>query len=192
MSANVNAIRESIGTQSAAFAAKENDFAERVTTANGMYETTEQENTARVQAAGQGMGDEKEHRHGAKPVDYKRDKGDDPKKPDPDKPNPKDQNLNYPRRSADGTYRGGNDGLDGKLDEKQALDKLERETGTKIIRQQVRATVDGANRKDPITGKRTGPQQYRYYDGLMPTGTPGEYIGIEAKGHGVDRTPDQK
>ncbi|WP_286151300.1 MULTISPECIES: methyl-accepting chemotaxis protein [unclassified Mycobacterium] len=106
-----------------------------------------------------------------------------PKPGDP--PNPKDPNPNYPNRNNDGTYRGGNDGRDGKLEEKLALDKREAQTRIPITRDQVRATVPGATNPD-------GSEQWRYYDGLEPTGRTGEYLGLEAKGDGGVRTGPQK
>ncbi|TDZ80277.1 hypothetical protein [Mycobacteroides salmoniphilum] len=116
-------------------------------------------------------------------VDYRRDTPREPADPSP-KPDPKGQNPNYSNRNNDGTYRDGN-ALDGKDDEKAALDRREKATNVKSIRDQVRATVPGAESKP-------GVDQWRYYDGLEPTGRPDEYIGLEAKGSGGDRTAPQK
>ncbi|SKQ44034.1 hypothetical protein [Mycobacteroides abscessus] len=116
-------------------------------------------------------------------VDFRRDTPREPADPSP-KPDPKGQNPNYPNRNNDGTYRDGN-ALDGKDDEKAALDKREKDTNIKSIRDQVRATVPGAESKP-------GVAQWRYYDGLEPTGRPDEYIGLEAKGIDGDRTAPQK
>lgn len=116
-------------------------------------------------------------------VDFRTDTPREPADPSP-KPDPKGQNPNYPNRNNDGTYRDGN-ALDGKDDEKAALDKREKDTNIKSIRDQVRATVPGAESKP-------GVAQWRYYDGLEPTGRPDEYIGLEAKGIDGDRTAPQK
>ncbi|CAM5681252.1 hypothetical protein MAUB1S_01466 [Mycolicibacterium aubagnense] len=102
------------------------------------------------------------------------------------KPNPKDPNPNYPNRTVDGKYGDGNS-LDGKAAEKAALDKRQKDLGITIIRDQVVAT-----HPDVINDDTKKPQG-RLYDGLEPTGVPGEYIGVEAKTHeGVDRTKAQK
>ncbi|SHT86856.1 putative conserved membrane protein [Mycobacteroides abscessus subsp. bolletii] len=105
-------------------------------------------------------------------VDFQRDTPRDPPKPDPKGPHP-----DYPGRTNDGKFGKGNNG-DGKFEEKIALDKREQRTKIPIIRQKVRAVVPGALNPD-------GSQQWRYYDGLEPTGNPNEYIGIEGKRDGV-------
>lgn len=116
-----------------------------------------------------------------KAVDYRHFKQE-PGPADPDDPN---RHALYPNRNPWGLY-GPNNQDDGKAAEKAALDELQRNTGIPIIRQQVRATHPDVI--DPATGK----PQPRYYDGLMPTGVPNQYIGIEAKTHaGVDLSPKQ-
>jgi hypothetical protein len=107
-----------------------------------------------------------------------------PPPPPPDPGEPKEPHATDPNRSADGTYGPGNFG-DGKAAEKAALDELERQRHVPIIRQQVRATHPDVI--DPETGKPQG----RFYDGLMPTGNPDEYIGIEAKTHPGAHRADQ-
>lgn len=115
-------------------------------------------------------------------VDYHQFKQD----PPPADPNPKDPHETDPNRSRDGTYGPGNSG-DGKAAEKAALDARERRTGIPIIRDQVRATHPDVINPD------TGKPQGRFYDGLEPTGNPGEYIGIEAKtSEGVDLPKNQQ
>ncbi|MHA7663722.1 WXG100 family type VII secretion target [Mycolicibacterium sp. HS_4_1] len=107
-------------------------------------------------------------------------------KQDTPTPNPKDPNPNYPNRTRDGKYGDGNS-FDGKAAEKAALDKRQKDLGIPIIRDQVVAT-----HPDVINDDTKKPQG-RLYDGLEPTGVPGEYIGVEAKTHeGVDRTKAQK
>lgn len=102
------------------------------------------------------------------------------------KPNPKDPNPNYPNRTNDGKYGTGNS-LDGKAAEKAALDKRQADLGIPIIRDQVVATHPDVINPD------TGKPQRRLYDGLEPTGVPGEYIGVEAKTHqGVGRDKPQQ
>jgi len=91
----------------------------------------------------------------------------------------------YPNRNKNGTYGDGNT-ADGKEAERKALDQREEETGTPLIRDQVRAT------HPDVQNPKTGKPQGRYYDALEPTGNPDEYIGVEAKTHeGVDLTADQ-
>lgn len=111
-------------------------------------------------------------------VDFRRDTPRDPPKPDPKAPHP-----DYPGRTNDGKFGQGNNG-DGKLEEKLALDKREGKTKIPIIRQKVRAVVPGALNPD-------GSEQWRYYDGLEPTGNPNEYLGIEGKRDGVKLTGPQ-
>ncbi|WP_205626353.1 hypothetical protein [Mycolicibacterium conceptionense] len=94
---------------------------------------------------------------------HPQDDPDDPWSPHPD----------YPNRTKNGKYGKGNS-RDGKAAEKAALDKREEDTGIPIVRQQVRATHPDVRHPD-------GTPQYRYFDGLEPTGNPDEYIGIEAK-----------
>jgi PPE family protein len=100
--------------------------------------------------------------------------------------NPNDPNPNYPGRTNDGKYGDGNS-QDGKAAEKAALDNRQEQLGIPIIRDQVRAT------HPDVTNPKTGQPQGRFYDGLEPTGVPGEYIGVEAKTHqGVGLTADQR
>lgn len=99
-------------------------------------------------------------------------------------PQPKPQHPDYPERTVDGRYKTANSGRDGKWEEKIALDKYEEKTQVPIIRDQVKATHPNAVNRD-------GSLQRRYYDGLQPTGAPGEYIGIEGKGDGVKVRPPQ-
>jgi hypothetical protein len=113
-------------------------------------------------------------------VDYKTAPA--PKDPG-DKPNPYDQNEKYPNRNNLGQYGAGNS-RDGKAEEEAALRDREGKTGIPIERQQVRAT-------HPDVTNDNGKPQWRYYDGLEPTGNPDEYIGIEAKGHPGAHQPYQ-
>ena len=116
---------------------------------------------------------------GVQLVDYKKSP---PTPADPDK-DPYAQNPDYPNRNNLGHYGAGNS-KDGKAEEQAALDFREDETGISIERQQVRAT-------HPDVTKPDGKPQWRYYDGLEPTGNPDEYIGIEAKGHPGAHQPYQ-
>jgi len=105
----------------------------------------------------------------AQPVDHTFKQG-------PDQPGtgPYDPNPRFPSRNNLGHYGSGNTGsADGAAAAEKALQDLERDNNTTLIRQQIRVSV-----LDPTTGQPI----YRYYDALEPVpGHPGEYIGIEVK-----------
>lgn len=94
-----------------------------------------------------------------------------PPKDPGDKPDPWGPNPNYPNRTNNGKYGVGNS-VDGKAAEGAALGQRELDTGIPILRGQVRAT------HPDVTNPATGKPQGRFYDGLEPTGVPGEYIGV--------------
>lgn len=83
-----------------------------------------------------------------------------------------------PNRDERGRYTDGNSSP-GKDKEQQGLDEFEEETGEQVIRQQVKATVDGGNPNG------------RYFDGLYknPDGT---YTAIEVKSGTASKDANQR
>jgi hypothetical protein len=173
--------------QTAARQAEQQAFAADITAKAQALAAMDQQVASQITSAvaplnGFSFGSDAEHGGTVQAVDYHHFKQE-PGPADPDDPN---RHALYPNRNPWGYYGQGNRD-DGKAAEQAALDRLQRDMGVPIIRQQVRATHSNVN--DPDTGK----PQPRYYDGLMPTGKPNQYIGIEAKSHaGVDLTTAQK
>lgn len=80
-------------------------------------------------------------------------------------------------RAPDGTYTGA-DGV-AKAKEQQGLDEVEKEFNTTVIRDQVKATVDGGNPNG------------RFFDGLVKNDD-GTYTAVEIKSGGGSKTPEQR
>ncbi len=166
--AQAQTLAAEIRIRAAALSAADHRIAAKITTATAPLSGIAFEEEAPDTGAGQTSANGK---NTVQAVDYK----EAPAPTDPgDKPNPYDQNPRYPNRNNLGQYGAGNS-RDGKAEEEAALANREAQTGIPIERQQVRAT------HPEVT--RDGKPQWRYYDGLEPTGNPDEYIGIEAKGH---------
>lgn len=99
----------------------------------------------------------------------------------------------YPGRDTSGRFVPGNTGsVDGAAAAEQRLQKFETQNDTTLIRQQVRAAVIDPATGQPMTDPQTGKPLFRYYDALAPTGTPGQYVGIEVKSGSADLTRSQR
>lgn len=96
----------------------------------------------------------------------------DPGGPDNPVGNGRERHPKYKDHRLDGTWAPGNSGVDGDEAMNYTFDRME-EDGIELVRQQVAVYV-----VDPKTGTRL-PR--RTYDALMPTGVPGQYVGIEHK-----------
>ncbi len=109
-------------------------------------------------------------------VDFKQSPADEP---DPGKA---DENPRYPDHKPNGQWAPGNSGIDGEFEAQKTFDEMEA-NGIPVVRDQIGVRV---------TDPETGHTFVRYYDGLRPTGRPGEYVGIEHKVNKSPITPNQQ
>jgi hypothetical protein len=92
-----------------------------------------------------------------------------------------DRHPIYPDHRPNGRWAPANSGADGDAAAQHTFDQME-QRGIPVVRQEVRVAVT-----DPVTGKT----YVRYYDGLQPTGVPGQYVGIEHKTNASPITENQ-
>jgi hypothetical protein len=108
-----------------------------------------------------------------------------PPQPDPGTPDDPvggvDRHPIYPDHRPNGKWAPANSGADGDAAAQHTFDQME-QRGIPVVRQEIRVSVT-----DPQTGKT----YIRYYDGLQPTGVPGQYIGIEHKTNASPITENQ-
>ena len=100
----------------------------------------------------------------------------------PDNPGDNGRHPTYPDHKPNGQWAPGNTGVDGDAAMNQTFDEMEKR-GIPLIRQQIQVRVT-----DPATGNT----YVRLYDALQPTGTPGQYIGIEHKVNASPLTENQQ
>jgi hypothetical protein len=100
----------------------------------------------------------------------------------PDNPGDSGRHPNYPDHKPNGQWAPANSGVDGDAAMDQTFDDMEKR-GIPLIRQQIQVRVT-----DPATGRT----YVRLYDALQPTGTPGQYIGIEHKVNASPITENQQ
>lgn len=163
----------------------------------GTLVSTDADIATQLTAATTGLGSEVfpesgDNSDGVQVVDYKTAPTPLPGPPD-DPVNDRAPNADYPGRDARGRFLPGNTGsADGAAAAEQRLQEYEKDRNTTVIRQQIRVAVVDPATGQPMTDPKTGKPLYRYYDGLAPTSTPGQYIGIEVKSGSADLTRQQK
>ena len=106
----------------------------------------------------------------------------DPPTPTPSTPDDPGRHPVYPDHKPNGQWAPANSGFDGDAAMNHTFDDMEKR-GIPLIRQQIQVRVT-----DPATGKTC----VRLYDALQPTGTPGQYIGIEHKVNASPLTENQE
>jgi hypothetical protein len=135
----------------------------------------DQDAAAKITSAATGLQDVsfEEGSGGIQLVDFKQSPGTEPDPKDPD------THPDYPNRKPNGKWAPGNSGIDGDAEAEQTFEEM-RENGIPVISQEVRVQV---------TDPETGHTFTRYYDGLIPTDKPGQYVGIE---HKLNQSPYPK
>jgi len=102
-------------------------------------------------------------------VDYKKSPIPDPGTPDDPASAARAPNEVYPGRDARGRFLPGNSAsADGAAAAELRLQEFEDETGTTLIRQQIRVAVTDPSTGNPITDPKTGKPLYRYYVRVRP------------------------